>query len=97
MIKIRLDSTTQHGARFAQEWTITDHDNTEHGVQTDSEWGDIDVQDGGDREFDVEGTPVSARTIVEAAISAALGPTQDGEEANIDAAWLEQARAFGCL
>ena len=76
-----------------QEWTIIDKD--EHRVVSDSEWGDVDVQDGGDRIYDVDGTPVAACQMVGIAISCGLGPCSDGETYIIDATWVKDASGMG--
>ena len=93
MTKLRLDRTTQHGDWFLQEWTVISDD--EHRVVSNSKWGSVQIEDGGDRVFDIAGTPVCAGQMAGCAISMGHGPTEDGEECPIDAAWIEGAVASG--
>lgn len=95
MVKIKLISTHQHGERFAQEWLITDHDGGEHTVESDSEWGDVAIESGGDRMFDIGGTPVIASQIVACEISAVPNCTIDGDETEVNAEWLQRVLEAG--
>lgn len=91
-MQLRLDSTTQHGGRFYQQWTITDISG-EHRVVSDSEWGSVVIEEGGKRIYDVAGTPVCAGQIVGCTI--AMDPMEDMESRAIDAAWLAKVIESG--
>ena len=95
MITLKLDKTTPHGGMFLQEWTIVDHDGSEHGVITDCEWNEFCCDEGAERIFDVEGTKVRADQLVACSIASGMGATLDGEDYPIDAKWLAALKEQG--
>ena len=89
MVTLRLDETVEHKNRFTQKWTIVDDDHQHH-VVSESEWDDVNVVSGGECIFNIGETQICAGQIVALAISVMPNPTEDGESAVIDDAWIDE-------
>jgi len=93
-MRLRLDETTEMGGWFYQRWVII-ADGDEHQVESRSQWGCVDITKGGERLYDVAGTPICAGQIVGCAISVLPGPVEDGDNTTIDAEWLDRVCESG--
>ena len=95
MPKLKLDSTSQFCGKIQQQWTII----TDSGraIDVESELGPHDVKIYACHEsLTIAGIIITAEEIIDTAIATGC-VTEDGDECDLDASWIEEVQRYGCL